>query len=137
MISSPRRRALALVWLGAAALAALIWISAEATIGHQNELARDGALEGAMLRARAAAADLERTLESTAGLHILAQARANLLEGRDAAGALAIQYQLEALARRPVFGIAGMAVTDRQGMVTWTSNGAKAQSRKRAVTGSD
>lgn len=118
-----RRRAAAIIWLGAAALAGLIWIIAEANIVHQTDLARENALETAMLRARAAAADLDRTLESTAGLHILAQARATLLERGDEAGALALQRQLEALARHPVFGIAGMAVADRSGAVTWTSGG--------------
>lgn len=117
------RRSAAIVWLVAGALAALVWLSAEGTITHQTLQARNAALEGAKLRARAAAADLERTLESTAGLHILAQARAILLERGDTAGAQAIQFQLEMLARHPVFGIAGMAVTNRDGQVTWTSNG--------------
>ncbi|MBN8889219.1 MAG: hypothetical protein J0H91_02860 [Rhodospirillales bacterium] len=126
----PRRQATAFVWLVVALVAGLIWVSAEATIRHQEDQARANALEGAMLRARAAAADLESTLEATAGLHILAQARATLLERGDLTGALAIQFQLQALALRPVFGISGMAVTDRQGVVTWTINGQKGNGQK-------
>jgi C4-dicarboxylate-specific signal transduction histidine kinase len=118
-----RRRVLAAVWLGAAALTGLIWVFAEATIGHLGQQAQDSALTAAALRASTAAADLERTLESTAGLAILAQARTTLLERGDAAGAVAIRLQLEALARRPALGIADMAVTDPRGVVTWSSNG--------------
>lgn len=118
-----RRRVLAVFWLGAAAVAGLIWLSAEATIRHLGDQAQQSALLSAALRASTSAADLERTLESTAGLNILAQARATLLERGDTAGALAIQRQLEALARRPALGIADMMVTDRRGMVTWSSNG--------------
>jgi C4-dicarboxylate-specific signal transduction histidine kinase len=121
-----RRRVLVVVWLGAAALSALIWLSAEATIRHLGVQAQESALTGSVLRASAAAADLERTLESTAGLNILAQARATLLERGDTEGALAIQRQLEVSARRPAFGIADMVVTDRQGRVAWSSSGATA-----------
>ncbi len=118
-----RRRVLVVVWLGAAAFSGLIWISAEATIRHLAQQAQDSALMGAALRASAAAGDLERTLESTAGLNILAQARTTLLERGDAAGAVAIGRQLETLARRPALGIAAMVVADPDGLVTWSSNG--------------
>lgn len=114
-------RAVALVWLGVAGFAVLVWLSAEASIAHLGAQAREAALMAAGLRAATLAADLERTLESTAGLATLAQARATLLERDDRAGAEAIERQLQVLARRPALGIADMAITDRAGRPDWSS----------------
>ena len=81
--------------------------------------------ENIYARAEAVAAMAEHTLlrsfEAMQGVHDLLQLRQGLLEAEEAPGAHAIQTHIRGLAAGGRFGILRVSVTDRNGLVVWST----------------